>query len=136
MKNLACGIYLTALVALGGCAGPPSTLPMADVSHLKDSQELKAEEIRALLTGKQTSGTVTTAAGYKYPNVIYAFEADGILNGRNPNDWDSGKWHVDTATNRLCSTWQRWLSSCGVVSIKGGKLHFFNPASGGQYLQQ
>ncbi|MFO1246271.1 MAG: hypothetical protein U1E71_13975 [Ramlibacter sp.] len=122
-------------LAMMGCATTPSNLPMVDVSKMPD-KALTAAEIDSVVRGKQMVGNVTLANGYSVPRVIYVFEADGTLHGANPSDWDKGKWRVDQAKSELCNAWSRWLSGCIKASVRNGKLHLFNPATGGQYLQQ
>ena len=126
------------VAALTGCAtAPTSSLPMVDVSKIESGKQLTASEIEAAVRGKQMIGNVVRVDGSKVQDFGRIFEASGALKGVAPgNDWDTGKWHIDQKTNMLCHSWTRWPSSCSVVSVRGGKLHMLNPASGGVYLQQ
>lgn len=129
-------IAIAALAAaLTGCATAPTNLPPVDVSKMENGKVLTAAEINSAVRGRQMTGTVTTGAGYVVPRVLYVYEADGTLHGANPNDWDKGKWSVNQS-NELCNTWTRWQSGCVKVTVRSGKLHLLNAATGGQYQQQ
>ena len=128
---------VVALIALtSGCAtGPNSSLPTVDVSKIENGKELTAAEIDSAVRGKQMVGRIIRASGTQIQGFVNFFESDGMLKGSLYNETDYGRWHIDNSTDRLCSTWTRWINSCSVATVRDGKLHLMNPVTRGQYVQ-
>lgn len=134
IKKFAALAVFVALVGLtSGCATRPnSSLLTVDVSKLENGNVLTAAEIDSAVRGKQMVGRIIRASGTQIQGFLNVFESDGMLKGSLYNETDHGRWQIDNSTDRLCSTWTRWMNSCGVATVRDGELHLLNPVTRGQ----